>query len=107
MTRLLALNALFFLAPFAIYAGWLWASQGAPGKARDWTLKVVLGLCAAGAVLMLIGLVALTTFSGAQPGSVYHPAVVRDGRIVPGGFVPATPPAPAAPSPAAPLAPPP
>ncbi len=88
MTRLLALNALFFLLPFALYAGWLFATRGSANNRDDWGLRVVLSLIAIGALLMTIGLVVLTSFSGASTESEYRPAVFRDGRIVPGEFVP-------------------
>ena len=88
MARLLALNALFFLAPFAVYAGWLAITRGSARNQSDWTARVVLGLCLAGAILMGLGLILLTSFSGAPPETVYRPAVIRDGQIVPGEFGP-------------------
>ena len=41
-------------------------------------------LFAAGAVLVLVTLVFFSTTSGGKPGQVYHPAVLKDGRIQPG-----------------------
>lgn len=86
MARLFALNAVFFLTPFIAYALWLLARRGTIAGAAQWPLRVILYLCVAGAVLMAGGIVALTSFSGADPDAVYRPAVLRDGRIEPGGF---------------------
>lgn len=86
MARLLALNALFFATPFLAYAGWLVVTRGSVGDLRSWPTKVVLYLCLAGAVTMGLGLLALTSFSGARTDETYQPAVLRDGQIVPGGF---------------------
>jgi hypothetical protein len=88
MGRLIALNALFFLLPFAGYGAWLLATRGSLGTARDWPARVVVYLCIGGALIMGVGLVTLTSFSGASPDDDYRPAVLRDGKIVPGGFEP-------------------
>ncbi len=88
MTRLLALNSLFFLLPFILYGGWLLATRGTLNNRSDWPGRVILGLVAVGAVVMTIGLVVLTSFSGAGVDTQYRPAVVRDGQLVPGEFVP-------------------
>jgi hypothetical protein len=86
MARLVALNALFFAVPFAAYAAWLLATRGSLRGAGAWPLRIVLYLCLAGALLMAIGLIALTSFSGSGPTDTYRPAVLRDGQIVPGEF---------------------
>ena len=94
MARLFALNALFFLVPFAFYAAWLLASRGSLRNAADWPVRVLVGLCIAGALLMAVGIIALTSFSGADPDAEYRPAALRDGRLEPGGFDRADPDAP-------------
>ena len=43
-----------------------------------------LKLVIAGLVLMAVGLVVLNQNSGFEPGGVYHPPSVQDGKIVPG-----------------------
>lgn len=40
----------------------------------------------AGAILALVTLGAIALFGGADPGSVYRPAELIDGKIQPGGF---------------------
>jgi threonine/homoserine/homoserine lactone efflux protein len=86
MARLLALNALFFLVPFAAYAGWLFATKRTVRSAEDWPTRTVVILSSIGAVFVLIGLVLLVSFSGTSTNETYYPARVQDGELVPGRF---------------------
>ncbi len=85
MTRLVAINILLFLVPFFGYVGWLLIRNGRI-RATDWPVRVVVALIIAGAVVFLIGLAILPSFSGAEPSEPYRPAEIRDGQVVPGGF---------------------
>jgi len=85
MVRLFLLNAILFLLPFLIYAGWLYATRGSASGAAAWSLKTVVSLAAVGALIMVIGLLVFIHFNGAPPGAVYEPARIDEqGRIVPG-----------------------
>jgi len=86
MARLLALNALFFLVPFAAYAAWLLATKRRVTDPQDWRNRIIIRLSAIGVVFVLIGLVLLVSFSGTSTNETYHPAEIRDGQIVPGRF---------------------
>lgn len=86
MARLLALNALFFMVPFAVYAGWLFVKTRSFGSAEDWSNRRIIILCSIGAVFVVIGLVLLTSFSADDSGAPYIPAEIVDGEIVPGRF---------------------
>ena len=86
MVRLIALNAIFFLLPFAGYAAWLVATQGNAGGTRDWSPRTIGYLTLGGALLLLIALVGFTSFSGGAPGAIYKPAHVENGKLVPGTF---------------------
>ncbi len=86
MARLLALNAIFFMVPFAIYAGWLYAKRRSFGTAADWSNRVIIILCSIGALFVVIGLVVLTTSESTSTGETYIPADIQDGQIVPGRF---------------------
>ena len=86
MARLLALNAIFFLVPFAIYAGWLFATRRTLGTNADWSNRVIIILCSIGALLVVVGLVVLTTSESTSTGETYYPADIQDGVIVPGHF---------------------
>lgn len=86
MARLIALNALFFLIPFAAYAAWLLVTKRRVNDPQDWRNRVIIWLCAIGVVFVLIGLVLLVSFSGTTTNETYHPAELQDGQIIPGRF---------------------
>jgi len=75
------------MAGYLIYLAMLRRYQQEAGAAatglRDvpWVWLVV-----AGALLVAVTFVAYALFGGAEPGSVYTPARVIDGKIEPGGF---------------------
>lgn len=83
MVRFIAFNAVFFLAPFAVYAAWLMLRQGTAGRAADWPVRTIAYLTAGGLVLTVIALLFFINFTGAPSGH-YTPATVEDGRIIPG-----------------------
>lgn len=87
MARLLALNAIFFMVPFAVYAGWLFATRRTLGTESDWSTRVIVILCSIGALFVVIGLVVLTASEGTSTSQTYIPADIQDGQIVPGRFV--------------------
>lgn len=87
MVRLLALNALFFLIPFAAYAGYLFVTRRTLGTANDWTARAVTIMSSIGAVAVVVGLAVLVSFEGADTDSTYIPAEIgEDGQIIPGRF---------------------
>ena len=74
-----------FLAPFAAYALFAWATrEGMIGDARTWSPPRVLWLTVAALALVIVGFVGLAQFGGAPPGSTYVPAHMENGRLVPG-----------------------
>jgi hypothetical protein len=83
MVRFIAFNAVFFLLPFALYAGWLIMRRGSAARAADWPVRTIAYLTAGGLVLTGIALLFFINFSG-SPSGQYTPATVKDGRIVPG-----------------------
>ena len=69
---------LLFLAPFAAYALWRRLNPGAePSPAVVWLGLAGIGLAMAGAVWYGLSV-------SMEPGTVYVPARMEDGRIVPG-----------------------
>lgn len=84
MVRFIAFNAVFFLLPFALYAGWLILRQGSATSAADWPGRTIAYLTAGGLLLTGVALLFFINFAGAPPGGHYTPATVKDGRIVPG-----------------------
>jgi hypothetical protein len=86
MLRFLAVTVLCFLAPFILYAGWRQFVPGAGASDAVWNYRVVARLSAIGLALLLLGILALVSFTGGEVGTTYHPAELRDGVLVPGGF---------------------
>jgi H+/Cl- antiporter ClcA len=82
--RLALIEIGLFLAPFAIYAAWLWYAKGSAAR-TNWTAGPVYAAALAGLLLMVVGFVLLASFGTAERG-IYHPAEVRDGVLVPGRF---------------------
>jgi hypothetical protein len=85
MARIVALNAIFFLVPFAIYALWLALSQRSLSDPKSWPVRSVVYLSIGGLVLTSAALVFFIHFSAAPPGAEYRPARIDEsGRIIPG-----------------------
>ena len=84
MTRVLT-EIVLFLAPFALYAAFLMASNADVLHSKSWAPRRVASLLIVALVLTIGSFVVLAQFSGAPPGSTYVPAHVdRDGKFVPG-----------------------
>jgi hypothetical protein len=77
-----------FLIPFFVYAAFLFATRAGLFVPQSWPLQIVMPLTGVALVLMIASLVLLAHFSGAPPGSVYTPAHVENGRLVPGREAP-------------------
>ncbi len=86
MARILAFDVLFFGLPFIAYAVWLLSTRGTATRGADWTGRVIGTLSIVGVVLMVIALIAVIHFNASPPGHGYHPAQVKDGKLVPGEF---------------------
>ena len=78
------------LTPAALYVLYVWVAgrrARAAGQSAAWWRDVPwtwLGI--AGGVLVIITFAAYALFGGAEPGSVYKPPRLIDGKIDPGGF---------------------
>jgi len=84
MLRPILIELLLFLTPFAAYAFLLWAKNHGVFDPESWPLRTVLGLTVAALLLMAVSAILAAQLSGVPPGSVYVPAHVEDGRLVPG-----------------------
>jgi hypothetical protein len=85
MIRVIIENLLLFLAPTVIYVAYVLLSrrgQTTPQNILD--EAPLIWLCAAGATLVVITLLAFGTSSGGRPGQSYVPPEMHDGEIVPG-----------------------
>ena len=84
MIRPLLTEVALFLAPFAAYAVFLWATRAGVLDAGSWSRPRLAWLTIAALVLLLGSFFVLAQFDHAPPGSTYVPAHVEDGKFVPG-----------------------
>ena len=84
MIRTVFTEGVLFLSPFAAYAIFLWATRAGVVNLNSWRPRVLAGLTIVALAAVIAGLVAIAEFSGARPGSIYIPAHIENGRLVPG-----------------------
>jgi quinol-cytochrome oxidoreductase complex cytochrome b subunit len=84
MIRPVLTELALFLAPFIVYAIFLWATRAGVLHPAAWSASRVTWLVIAAFVLMIGSFVVLSQWGGSQPGSTYVPAHMEDGHFVPG-----------------------
>lgn len=84
MIRPVLTEIALFLAPFLVYAVFLWATQAGVLHPKSWSLPRVTWLVIAALVLMIGSFIVLAQWGGSAPGSTYVPAHIEDGQFVPG-----------------------
>ncbi len=85
MIRPILTELALFLAPFAVFALFLWITKSAVLARASWPPKTLVTLTLIALVLMLGSFILLAHFSGAPPGSTYIPAHYDEhGVFVPG-----------------------
>ena len=84
MIRPILTEIALFLTPFAIYALFLVMRKNGLRQSAAWSISRITGLLIVSLVLMVTSFVLLAQFSGAPPGSVYEPAHMEGGKLVPG-----------------------
>ena len=84
MIRPILTEFALFLAPFAIYAVYLWATQAGVLHPESWPLSTLMWLTIAAFVLMFGSFVVLAQWGGERAGSTYVPAHMENGKLVPG-----------------------
>jgi hypothetical protein len=82
--RLFSIEVALFLAPFIVYALFLWATREGILHPKEWPLHVLALLSFAAVALTATGFVLFAEYSGAPAHSTYVPAHLENGRIVPG-----------------------
>ena len=83
MARVVLINVGLFLMPFALWV--LYNLARTRGRAEDLMSRVpVAPLIVAGCALVAISLAVLATLSPGNSDGKYHPATIKDGKIVPG-----------------------
>ena len=84
MIRPVATEILLFVAPFVLYAVFLWATKAGIMHPDSWPLSRIAWLLIAALVLMVGSFIYFANYSGAPPGATYVPAHIEDGKFVPG-----------------------
>jgi uncharacterized protein DUF6111 len=85
MLRPVLTELLLFVAPFVVYAVYLWTTQSGGVLARaNWPPMRVLALVGAAIVTVVVGVFMLAEQDSAPPRSTYVPAHIEDGKFVPG-----------------------
>jgi hypothetical protein len=84
MIRVVIENILLFLLPTGIYLGYVLLTRGVPAKGSLLDEAPLIWLFAAGALLVVLVLIAFGSTSGGRPGQHYEPPSLKDGHIEPG-----------------------
>jgi Family of unknown function (DUF6111) len=84
MIRPIFTEVALFVAPFAAYVLFLWATRTGVLDVSAWSLPRLAWLTIAALVLVIGSFLALAEFGGAPPGSTYVPAHMENGQLVPG-----------------------
>ncbi len=84
MFRIGFTEIVLFLAPFALYAVFLWATRADLMHPDSWPVSRIAWLAIAALLLVVGSFIYFAHFTGSPPGSTYVPAHVENGKFVPG-----------------------
>lgn len=84
MMRILLIDLIMFALPFVVYGGYVYMVRGKRTSGEIWGDAPVYWLFGAGCLLVIGVLVAFISFSNVKPGGVYHPPILKDGKIIEG-----------------------
>jgi hypothetical protein len=84
MIRPFATELILFLAPFVVYAIFLWATQADILHPESWPLARLAWLTITALVLMAGSFIVLAQWGGEPKNSTYVPAHMENGKLVPG-----------------------
>jgi hypothetical protein len=84
MIRVIIENIVLFLLPTGLYIGYVLLTRDTPDKTKLLDEAPLIWLFLAGALLVVIVLIAFGSTSGGRPGQHYEPPSMKDGHIEPG-----------------------
>ena len=84
MIRFVFVHFLLFALPFILYLGYVRMTRAQREPGNVWKGAPLFGLLLAGLALMAVGFISLSVFTGSDTGGTYHPAQLRDGKLIPG-----------------------
>jgi len=82
--RLFSIEIALLLAPFVLYALFLWATRKGILHPDQWRVEVLALLSLAAVLLTAVGFVLIAERTGAPARSTYVPAHLENGQLVPG-----------------------
>ena len=88
MTRIILINLLLILAPFLFYAAYILIEKKPKTRQEFWQSIPLKKLLIIGFAMMGIFYVTQITFGTSVKDGIYHPATVKDGKVVPGYIEP-------------------
>lgn len=84
MIRPVFTEIVLFLAPFALYAAFIWATKNEIVHPDHWPVSRILSLAVVALVLVLASFLYFANYTGAPVDSTYVPAHMENGKFVPG-----------------------
>jgi hypothetical protein len=84
MFRPVATEIILFLAPFVLYAAFIWATKTHWLDAEHWPVSRFATLAIVALLLVLGSFLYFANYGGAPVGTTYVPAHMEDGKFVPG-----------------------
>lgn len=85
MIRTIATEVALFIAPFVLYAVFLWATKAGVFDPQSWPVKRIAYLAIVALLLVIGSFIYFAHYGGYAPGTEYVPAHVDEqGRFVPG-----------------------
>ena len=84
MIRIGLTEIILFVAPFVLYAVFLWATKADLLHPDSWPVSRIAWLAIAALLLVIGSFIYFAHFTGSPPGSTYVPAHMENGKFVPG-----------------------
>ena len=84
MFRPIATEVILFLAPFALYAAFIWATKSHLLDPEHWPVSRIMTLAIIALILVIGSFIYFVNYSGAPVGTTYVPAHIENGKFVPG-----------------------
>ncbi len=88
MTRVIAINLLLIFLPLIIYGAYIIIHKKPEDKDAFWKQIPLKVLFSIGFLFMLIFYITQITFDSGVKDGIYHPPVVKDGKVIPGYIEP-------------------
>lgn len=88
MTRIIFINLLLITGPFLFYAAYIMLDKQPETSPEFWKFIPLKKLLILGTALMAIFYATQITYGGGVKDGIFHPATVKDGKVIPGYIEP-------------------